>query len=241
MPPDIEYHLRNQHGDDQRIDLYLDASDHSLVVPDNYQAPEWARLDHCQCSHCPLSHHQHRDCPVARNLAYTLPKTDLGPSHEPVTLEVHAHQRCYRMETTLQRALGSLFGLVCALSDCPHTLFLRPMAQFHLPVSNERETLVRSASLYLLQRYVAQQQDPSISVDLEGLNHQYQQINTLNHCFVERLRRGRDCEAPVNALVLLQVLTKDMKSELEEVLASLAPLFSLQEDEDASRPAANDY
>ncbi len=63
-----------------------------------------------------------------------------------------APQRRYQQDTSLPRALSSLFGLICALSDCPHTRFLRPMAHFHLPLSSDTETLVRTASLYSLQR-----------------------------------------------------------------------------------------
>ncbi|EKF74390.1 hypothetical protein A11A3_09325 [Alcanivorax hongdengensis A-11-3] len=224
MRPDICYDLRNRAGQQQRIPLHLHPDDHSLQVPADFEAPHWARLEYHQCSHCPLSQDEYRDCPVARNLAWLLPDHELGPSHERIDLRVDAHQRRYQMETSLQRALGSLFGLVCALSDCPHTRFLRPMALFHLPVSNETETLVRTASLYLLQRYIAHRHDPAIPVDLDELNEQYRQLNVLNRCFVERFR-GRQSDAPVNAMVLLQVLSRDMKGELNELLESLAPLF----------------
>ena len=85
-----------------------------------------------------------------------------------MTLDVQTWQRNYHQDTTLQRALSSLFGLICALSDCPHTRFLRPMASFHLPLSSDTETLVRTASLYLLQRYIRNRQQPEQSISLDG-------------------------------------------------------------------------
>ena len=226
MPPDYVYTLTTPEGVQQRIPIEL--VDDAIAIPDRFSPPAWAALTYHQCSHCPLNKETHRYCPIALNLAYLLPESALGDSFQTVTVEVDTPQRQYRQTTTLQRALSSLFGLICALSDCPHTRFLRPMARFHLPLSSASETLVRSASLFLLQQHMADRldsQDP-----LAELNARYTALNELNRCFTRRLRGKRTSDAPINALVLLNVTAREMHWNLEEELASLAPLFGNDSD-----------
>lgn len=225
MQPDIHYQLTD--GDDQvtHIRLYQEPDHHGLMVDSDFVAPDWARLEYHQCSHCPLSKDQYRDCPIARNLAWVLPDHQLGRSFDPIHLQVTTQERQFRIDTTAQRALSSLFGLVCALSDCPHTRFLRPMALFHLPVSTETETLARVAGFFLLQRHLAQRDTPHQSLNFDDLNQAYRNLGELNRCFVERFRSSNDSDAPINAMILLHVLTKEVNGELHEQLDDLAALF----------------
>ncbi|MBL7250814.1 DUF6901 family protein [Alloalcanivorax sp. C16-2] len=225
MPPEIRYFLHDGDTDAIQVRLTLSPEHHGLVVPDDYEAPPWARLEHCQCSHCPLDPARHRDCPIARNLAYTLPHQDLGESFREIDLRVEDSQREYRTHTTVQRALSSLFGLVCALSDCPHTRFLRPMALFHLPVSTETETLARTVGFYLLGRYLATRSGEERTLDLDDLNRAYRDLGELNRCFVQRFRQGGS-DGPINAMILLHVLSQDVNWELKDQLDALANLFT---------------
>lgn len=227
-PPDIRYRFITGDEDDGRreVALHLEPNSRRLRIAEDFTPPEWARLEHRQCSHCPLNSDEHPYCPIALNVAWLLPTASLGKSFDRLILEVETPQRLYRTDTTLQRALSSLFGLVCALSDCPHTRFLRPMALFHLPVSTETETLARVASLWLLDRYLKRRHDPSIPVDLDGLDQAYRNLDELNRCFVERFRADSRSDAPVNAMVLLQVLAKGMNWELDDELEAIAPLFN---------------
>ncbi|PHR67846.1 hypothetical protein [Alcanivorax sp.] len=226
MQPDFVYTLTTPAGAQQRIPITLVEQHGTIAIPDTFTPPDWAELSYHQCSHCPLDPREHRYCPVARNLAYLLPDCALGDSFQPVTLDVQTWQRNYHQDTTLQRALSSLFGLICALSDCPHTRFLRPMASFHLPLSSDTETLVRTASLYLLQRYIRNRQQPEQTISLDGLNARYDALNELNRCFTGRLRQRGESDAPINALVLLHVTAREMHWNLEEELESLAALFA---------------
>lgn len=225
MQPDFVYTLTTPAGVQQRIPITLVEQHGTIAIPDTFTPPDWAALSYHQCSHCPLDPDEHRYCPIARNLAYLLPDSAFGDSFQAVNLDVETPQRRYQQDTTLQRALSSLFGLICALSDCPHTRFLRPMAHFHLPLSSDTETLVRTASLYLLQRYFLNRKQPDATVSLEGLNARYDALNELNRCFTGRLRQRGESDAPINALVLLHVTAREMHWNLEEELESLAALF----------------
>jgi hypothetical protein len=221
MQPDYAYTLTTPEGGQQRIAIEL--VDDTIAIPDSFKPPAWAELTYHQCSHCPLDKETHRYCPIALNLAFLLPDSALGDSFQTVSVQVDTPQRQYQQTSTLQRALSSLFGLICGLSDCPHTRFLRPMARFHLPLSNPTETLVRTASLYLLQQHMNKRQNSQVS--LADLNARYAALNELNRCFTRRLRGNRQSDAPVNALILLHVTAREMHWNLEEELASLAPLF----------------
>jgi len=227
MQPDYVYTLTTPEGVQQRIAIEL--VDDTVSIPDSFTPPAWAKLTYHQCSHCPLDKETHRYCPIALNLAFLLPESALGDSFQPVAVQVDTPQRQYNQTSTLQRALSSLFGLICGLSDCPHTRFLRPMARFHLPLSTETETLVRTVSLHLLQRHMNHRQDSDSS--LADLNARYAALNELNRCFTKRLRGKRQSDAPINALILLHVTAREMHWNLEEELASLAPLF--RDDSDA--------
>ncbi|MGJ3256301.1 MAG: DUF6901 family protein [Alcanivorax sp.] len=221
MQPDYVYTLATPEGAQQRIAIEL--VDDTIAIPASFEPPAWTELTYHQCSHCPLDKETHRYCPIALNLAFLLPDSALGDSFQPITVQVDTPQRQYHQTSTLQRALSSLFGLICGLSDCPHTRFLRPMARFHLPLSSATETLVRTASLHLLQQHMNQRQDSEEA--LADLNARYAALNELNRCFTRRLRGNRQSDAPVNALVLLNVTAREMHWNLEEELASLAPLF----------------
>ncbi len=230
--PDYRYRLiptadADRAAQQRDIDIHLD-DEQRIRLPAGFEPPDWTRLDYHQCSHCPLDPAEYRYCPLALKLAWILPERGLPPSHHTITLEVDTPERTYRAETTLQRALSSLFGLVSALSDCPHTRFLRPMALFHLPVSMDREALVRVLAFRLLDRYLEHRRDPQIPVDLEGLDEAYRNLNRLNRDFLERLRDGSS-DAPVNAVLLLEMLTREMNWELEDELAHVAEFFSAPE------------
>lgn len=232
--PDYRYRLiptveADRAAQTREFDIHLDAQQR-IRLPSGFQPPDWARLDYHQCGHCPLDPAEYRYCPLALKLAWIMPEQALPDSHQPIRLEVETPERDYSVDTTLQRALSSLFGLVSALSDCPHTRFLRPMALFHLPVSMEREALVRVLAFRLLERYIENRSDPDIPVDLDGLDEAYRNLNRLNRDFLERLRHGGS-DAPVNAVLLLEMLTREMNWELEDELANVAELFQAPEPE----------
>lgn len=229
--PDFRYRITPTRGADESvIDLHLNADQQRIRIDPEFEPPHWTRLDYHQCSHCPLDPADHARCPLALTLASLLPDIAAGSSHDLVSLSVETPERDYHLETTLQRALGSLFGLAAPLSGCPHTKFLRPMALFHLPVSTERETVVRALAFRLLQRYMDSRRHPELPVNLDHLDEDYRNLNRVNRDFVQRVRPDAETDASVNALLLLEILSREMNWELEDELATVADLFEPSEE-----------
>ncbi|MEE4251196.1 MAG: hypothetical protein V2I38_11455 [Alcanivoracaceae bacterium] len=227
MQPDISYQLTFSDSREERIVLMLDPQSGEIVCHDDYTPPDWAMLGHNQCSHCPLRPDEVTYCPIARNIAHLFSGNNTGSSHDRVALRVEMGQRIYLFETSAQRALSSLFGLICALSPCPHTQPLKPMGIMHLPLASDVETLVRISSLFLLRSYLAHQDNPAVPVDLSEMESTYQNLTTLNKGMASRLREASASDTAVNAITLLDVLVKDVRFELDSQLKLLRELMNI--------------
>lgn len=226
MPTDILYRFR--FADESEDQVRVGAADGAhLTTPASYQPPAWAQLSHHQCPHCPLDATRQPWCPVATNIAYVFEQVRPGRSYTPVTLTVGTALRDYQAETTLQRALSSLFGLVCALSDCPHTAPLYPMARFHLPLASDTETFVRALSMMLLRTHLLQQPGTQAVAQLEQL---YGNLNQVNRSLAQRMASQSEGEPAANAVVLLDVLARDVTFELADQLPSLRAMFGIASD-----------
>lgn len=224
MQPDIVYQLEFPDGAVQRIPIFTTPEQREILVDDDFVPPDWARLDYHQCSHCTLDPATHAWCPIARNIAFLFPDTLAGQSFDQLTLRVTVPAREYANQTTLQRALGSLFGLICSLSPCPHTQPLRPMGIFHLPLATESETLIRACAFFLLRRYLEHLDDPSIDINLGTMEETYRNLKLLNKGLAGRLR-GDSSDAAANAIVLLDIFARDVDFELGDQLEALRPFF----------------
>ena len=226
--PDFEYRITAGHTTGHtRIPLHLDPLTRDLDVPAHFEAPAWVRLDYHQCAQCPLSKDTHRDCPVALRLAWAFSQAEWGDSYEDIELNVRTPNRSYTAQTSLQRAMGSLFGLVCSLSPCPHTQPLRPMGIYHLPLADESETFFRAAAVFLMHSYLRQQENPDHPVGLEQMEDTYGKLKEINRSFANRLRSVEGAEAATNAIILLDILTRDVTFQLEEQMPHLRRLFGL--------------
>lgn len=226
MLKEIHYRLEFDDGHQESFIIRLDQASGELATDPGFEPPAWAALSHHQCSHCPLDARTTAYCPVATNMAQMFTGHELGQSHDAVRLQVITGERTTLFETTTQRALGSLLGLVCALSPCPHTEPLRPMAMFHLPLANDSETLFRAASMFLLRSYLDHLEDPDSPVSLQSMVTTYKNLAILNRSLAERLR-DQTSDSAINAIVLLDILARGVKFELDEQLMVLRDYFRL--------------
>jgi len=147
-------------------------------------------------------------------------------SYDRITVEVEISERRVIQETTAQRALSSLLGLVMATSDCPNTVYLRPMARFHLPLASEEETEYRAASMYLLAQYFLHREGHAVDWTLSGLTKIYHELQRVNIAMADRIRAASGQDTATNAIVLLDIFAKGVPYTIEDSMKEFQYLFA---------------
>jgi hypothetical protein len=221
----IVYRFHAEDGQQAEFVVRLDPETLALQVVPRRETPPWVRLEHHQCADCPLSPQDSPQCPMAEALADLLDFARSLVSHNRLDVTIVTPAREIHAVTTAQRALSSLMGLIMATCACPDVAWLRPMARFHLPLASEEETIYRAASMYLLAQYFRGRKGEVPDFALDGLRERYQRIHVINVAMAERLRSTVDKDAPVNAVILLDLFAKAMPYSLAESLAELEYLF----------------
>lgn len=208
-------------GDKEEVVVRLDKATLEPCSDTDETPPDWTRLDFHQCPHCPLAASERPYCPLAVQLAKLMALCERLLSHDAVKLEVISAERTIVNHTTAQRAVSSLMGLIFATSGCPHTVFLKPMARFHLPFASEEETLFRASSMYLLAQYFRGQQGLAVDLELAGLKAFYIALHQVNGAMAERLRAIIRKDSAVNAVVLLDLFAKVLPYSIAESLEEI--------------------
>ena len=222
----VRYCFRYGKNSQQVFDLNLDSESLELQGNIPESLPEWTRLDFYQCPHCSLSVQAHPICPVAANLVNIVNRFDTLISYHETHLVVTTKERMISQATTVQRAVSSLIGLVIATSGCPHTVFFKPMARFHLPLANNRETIYRAASMYLLAQYFLKKEGKRVDFELDGLKDIYHNIQLVNYTIAQRLRVASKTDSVLNAIVELDIYAQTLSFVIEESLEEFRSLFA---------------
>jgi hypothetical protein len=209
----------------ETFDMKLDAKTLQLIVDLPAILPVWANLDFHRCPHCPLDIRSHPHCPLAANLVNILDRFDTLFSYNHTHLIVTTKDRMVSQVTTVQEAVGSLLGLVIAGSNCPHTVYLRPMARFHLPLASSQETIYRAVTTYLLGQYLLKKEGKEIDFELDGLKEIYQRVHLVNRYIAERLRAAAKTDSLLNAVVQLDIHAQNLTTGIEDALAELRDIF----------------
>jgi hypothetical protein len=221
----IEYRFDFNNGQVIRHSLDFNLDNMELNQSQDKPLPEWTRLDCKKCSHCPLDSSKVKYCPAATNLAEVVNNFNDILSYEEVNVETILPDRTVRQKTTAQIAISSLMGLIISSSACPYTAFFKSMARHHLPLANHEETLCRATAFYLLSQYILSSKDPSVSVDLSGLEKIYTDMMIVNQAIVERLRDVVSSDSTLNALVLLDCYAQSLPLAIEDSLEEIEYLF----------------
>jgi len=186
----------------------------------------WSDLGFYQCENCPLDVLKNPKCPVAVNIQSLVEIFYNHKSIELVDVTVIAPQRIYKKRTTLQIGLQSLFGLLMAASGCPNLQFLSPMVLFHLPFADIEETLLRSASFYLLQQFFNKLDGKNFEFSLNGLKKHYENVEKVNQGILKRIRAIENMgEASQNAIVTLNIFAQMFSFQHQYDLNMLKYIF----------------
>lgn len=225
-PLKVQYRFKLKNQPDEIFQLNIDPLTLSIMNNLPQSEPEWTRLEFYQCPNCPLTPNHSPHCPLAGNLVNVVSRFNRIFSYDRIEVEFQSRERKISKQTTAQRGLRSLMGLIIAVSDCPHTVCFKPMARFHLPFSDEVETIYRATSMYLLGQYFIKKNRGKPDFDLKGLSRIYHNLHTVNTSIAHRLRQASKSDSMVNAIVLLDVFTKSLPKAIEESLDEIEYLFA---------------
>lgn len=200
----FEYAFKFEDGTERSFPLPLDDTTGLLQLPEpQAPPPDWAKLDHCKCPHCPFDSAKVAYCPVAKNLAQAADAFKDEKSFKKCTVFVKGQERFYGKQTDLQTGLQAMFGLIMATSDCPHMAPLRHLTKTHLPFATVDETRVRIFGSYLLAQHEKHQKGEPADFEATGLNKIFAALNTLNIHVINRIRSVSKGDTNQNAIVLL--------------------------------------
>jgi len=221
----IEYCFRFSKKKQEIYNIEIDNNNLELVGNEPENIPYWADLEFNKCPNCPLKIVSNPHCLLTLNLVNVINSFDQILSLDLIDLEVKMKERNISQQTTAQKALSSLIGLLIATSGCPHTEFLKPMARFHLPLAGMEETIYRACSMYLLGQYFKKNEESKFEITLEGLILIYKNLETINASVTKRLIAATKAVAVINSLIMLDVYSKAMPIVIESSLEEIRPLF----------------
>jgi len=227
MDTSLVYSYQFNFPDKASIEITLDIDPVTIVLKNSsvMDLPAWTVLTFKQCSNCPLNVNESPNCPVAENLIPLLVLSSSLVSYDVVNVVIHTSERIITANTTIQRAVSSLLGLIMATSPCPHTEFLKPMARFHLPLASDEETIYRTTSMYMLAQYFKAQDRAKYELGFSGLTNIYANLKIINRALADRLRAATQEDATVNAIILLDLLSQAVTWSIEDKLEELESLF----------------
>ncbi|MDI9245239.1 hypothetical protein [Marinobacter sp. CHS3-4] len=188
---------------------------------DQANLPSWTKLEHCQCSNCPLKSAESPRCPAAVEILPVVKEFQAENAYQKVSVNVQDDRRSYSKSTTLEEALRSLLGLKMAMSGCPVLSELKPMAVHHLPFASNDEFIMRSVSHYLLQQYLAKRNDEEPDWDLKGLVARNQRLQLVNQALWQRIHSVCEGDSNLKALLNFFSMASSVSFSLESQLRKL--------------------
>ena len=222
---DIRYLFRLPDNREEVVDVHLDRQSLDLLNDMPANMPYWTDLDFHRCPNCLLTVESNPHCPVAVRFIKLLEIFENLLSYDEIHVDITTPQRVTSRQTTAQKAVSSLMGLIMATSGCPHMDFFKPMARFHLPLANAEETVYRATSMYLLAQYFLQREGKEADMELEGLKRIYSNIQIINESMAERLRAISEKDVALNSLAILDIFAQSLTFMIEDSLEEVRYLF----------------
>lgn len=216
----INYNFKFQDG--RSIDFKVTGEP---ARPSVAQMPAWVKLEHCQCSNCPLKSGEVVYCPAAIEILPVVEEFQAEDAYQKVDVVVMDERRSYSKATTLEEALRSLLGLKMATSGCPVLAELKPMALHHLPFANSDEFVMRSVGYYLLQQLFAKRNQEPADWDLKGLVERNQRLQLVNQALWQRIhavcRGDSNLKALLNFFSMASSVSVSLESQLRKLQARM--------------------
>jgi hypothetical protein len=186
------------------------------ILRRSVEYPEWTKLEHFKCPHCPLDEKVFTYCPVAINLNCVINSFHNVSSYDKVFIEVISDERGYFKNTDVQSGVSSLVGILMVTSGCPIMGKLKPLARYHLPFATLDETEFKVFSMYLLAQFVRNSNGLTPDWDLTKLQKIYDDIKTLNINVASKIADLEAKDASINAVVVLNNFADIVSFNIEE-------------------------
>jgi hypothetical protein len=222
----ITYKYKFEDGREKVFDFDWDKDTFELKGTEPSNLPHWTLLNFHQCPNCPSSVHEDTHCPMAVSLVNLVKYFDGMKSFEKVFVEVTMDNKVISKHTSVQKAVGSMMGLVSAVSGCPISAYFKPMAFFHLPFSDRDTTIYRATSMYFLAQHFKHKKNGKTDLGIDGLKKIYKDMGIMNSSIANRLRDASKTDSTVNAIIGLDIFAKTVPIYVEKLLKSLESLFS---------------
>ncbi|MBI5767016.1 MAG: hypothetical protein HZA93_04425 [Verrucomicrobia bacterium] len=187
--------------------------------------PAWTELATDICTNCPLAGTGRKYCPAAVDLHAAAAKFRTIASYQRARVSVVVGHRTYVSECDMNTGLRSLFGLYMALSGCPITSRLRPLALRHLPFASMNETLSRVVSHYLLKQYFVMKSGGTPDWELKELMALYDALDLVSSAFVSRVGHASERDSNLNAICDFATFSRVYVMALDELLKEDKELF----------------
>ena len=213
--------------DNSSEDFKLELNPHNLELTGNIppSLPEWTKLDFHQCPHCPLDVVTDPYCPLAANIVNMVQRFDGLISYDKIRVDVITQERRISQDTTAQKGISSMMGLVIATCGCPHTAYFKAMGRFHLPLASNEETTFRATSMYLLAQFFLKMEGKQADLELDGLTKIYHNMQIVNIAIANRLRSTSMSDSSINAIIILDNYAKSLPYAIEKSLEDLRHMF----------------
>lgn len=222
----FDYKFQMEDGTSTQFKVELEPDTLYLINEGLDNPPEWCRLDFKQCPCCPLQLETDPYCPIALNICELVAKFKDIYSYHNCTVICATADRTYSKETSVMEGLSSIFSIIMATSKCPVMDFFRPMARFHLPFATIEETMIRAASMFLLEQYFEYKRGLIKEFDLASLENRYALVQEINEGVLERVRSLGSEDADKNAMVTLHSLSQLLATEIDYNLTELEYMFT---------------
>lgn len=224
-PISVKYVFSFANGQKETFEFSIDRHTMTLSPAVERPGPAWTEIGFQKCGHCPLDPAQHPSCPAAMNLIDFARRLGKVVSYEKTELAVFFDERWTAQNTTAQRGISSLMGLLMAVSDCPYTAYMKPMARYHLPLSSMEETVQRASAMYLQAQYFIAREGGDFDHGLDGLVKIYDNLQKVNAGIAQRLRQSGEV-SELNALAVLDQFAQSIPYAIEESLDDIRYLYT---------------
>lgn len=232
----INYKLQYGDGTKHTFPIVMNSQTLDIIQEPKDAYPEWTKLQCMKCSNCPLDEKTHEYCPIAVKISDVVDFFCKPQPSKNVDVSIETPERTYSKNVEVKTAAFSLLGIFMVTSGCPIMDKLRPMARFHLPFATIIETTYRSISNYLIAQYLLSLQEKKADWDLENLKTMYENIETVNMHFRERLQEVSSQNYALSALLQLDSFASYINMSLSgEAFFTVESLFNREfQEEDLS-------